>query len=119
MGGPISQHKILILHSRNGKTYDSSISFEPGLAITASKDILEDLANNILPEYFIPIIGYSCWSNEQLTEEIKENDWILTNKLDKKLLFNHKNDDKWKEHIEHAGYSLQNIDSLFKNLGHC
>ena len=118
MGGPISQHKILILHSRSGKDYDSTITFEHNLAITASIDILEDLANNILPEFFIPIIGYSCWSKEELTDEIKANDWIVTNKLNRKILFNHENEYKWQEHIEHAGYSLQNLESLFKNLGH-
>lgn len=117
MGGPISPHKILILHTTNGRNYDSTIKLDEGLAITASIDILEDLANNILPEYFLPIVGYSCWTKEQLSEEIKANDWIVTEKLSKKILFNYENSLKWKHHLEHAGYSLQNLDTLFKNIG--
>ena len=88
MGGPISTNKILILHSKNTREYESTISLADNMAVTASIDIIEDLANNILPEYFIPIVGYSCWTSEQLTNEIKANDWIVTNKLNKKLLFN-------------------------------
>ena len=118
MGGPISPHKILILHTTNGRNYESTIKLDQGLAITASIDILEDLANNILPEYFLPVVGYSCWTVDQLTNEIKANDWIVTSKLSKKILFNYENNLKWQNHIEHAGYSLQNLDSLFKNIGH-
>ncbi|AJC49094.1 YqgE/AlgH family protein [Allofrancisella guangzhouensis] len=118
MGGPISSHKILILHTTNGRNYSSTVRLDEGLAITASIDILEDLANNILPEYFLPIVGYSCWTAEQLTNEIKANDWIVTTKLSKKILFNYENKAKWQHHIEHAGYSFQNLDTLFKKIGH-
>ena len=118
MGGPISPYKVLILHTTNGRNYDSSIKLDQGLAVTASIDILEDLANNILPEYFLPIVGYSCWTSEQLTEEIKSNDWIVTDKLNKKILFNYENTKKWQNHLEHAGYSLQNLNNIFENIGH-
>ncbi|QLE78341.1 YqgE/AlgH family protein [Francisella sp. Scap27] len=118
MGGPISPNKILILHTTNGRNYDSTIKLDEGLALTASLDILEDLANNILPEYFLPVIGYSCWTAEQLSEEIKANDWIVTTKLSKKILFNYENESKWQKHVEHAGYSLHNLDTLFDNIGH-
>lgn len=117
MGDPISPHKILILHTTNGRNYSSTIKLDEGLAITASMDIIEDLANNILPEYFLPVVGYSCWTKDQLSDEIKANDWIVTNKLSKKILFNYENSSKWKHHLEHAGYSLQNLSSLFKNIG--
>ena len=117
MGGPISPHKILILHTTNGRNYNSTIKLDEGLAITASMDILEDLANNILPEYFLPTVGYSCWTADQLSDEIKANDWIVTDKLSKKILFNYENKKKWQNHLEHAGYSLQNLDSLFENIG--
>jgi putative transcriptional regulator len=117
MGGPISPHKILILHTTNGRNYSSTIKLDEGLAITASIDILEDLANNILPEYFLPVVGYSCWTAEQLTDEIKSNDWIVTDKLSKKILFNYENKTKWQYHLEHAGYSLQSLGSLFENVG--
>ncbi|QIW10180.1 YqgE/AlgH family protein [Francisella sp. LA112445] len=117
MGGPISPHKILILHTTNGRNYNSTIKLDEGLAITASMDILEDLANNILPEYFLPIVGYSCWTADQLSDEIKASDWIVTDKLSKKILFNYENKTKWQNHLEHAGYSLQNLDSLFENIG--
>lgn len=117
MGGPISPHKILILHTTNGRNYSSTIRLDEGLAITASVDILEDLANNILPEYFLPVVGYSCWTEDQLSAEIKSNDWIVTSKLSKKILFNYESNQKWQYHLEHAGYSLQSLDALFKNIG--
>ncbi|ALB01543.1 hypothetical protein ACH24_02035 [Francisella persica ATCC VR-331] len=120
MGGPISPHKIMILHTTNGRNYSSTIKLDEGLAITASMDILEDLANNILPEYFLPVVGYSCWTANQLTDEIKSNDWIVTNKLSKKILFNHENKVKWQNHLEHAGYTLRSLDALFnRNTGNC
>ncbi|GAB4223029.1 MAG: YqgE/AlgH family protein [Francisella sp.] len=119
MGGPISPHKIMILHTTNGRNYSSTMKLNDGLAITSSIDILHDLANNILPEYFLPIVGYSYWTANQLTQEIKSNDWIVTDKLSKKIIFNHNNKLKWQNHLEHAGYSLQNLDKLFKHVGNC
>ena len=118
MGGPISPNKILILHTTNGRNYESTIKLDAGLALTASMDILEDLANNILPEYFLPVVGYSCWTAEQLSEEIKSNDWVVTTKLSKKILFNYENNTKWQHHLEHAGYAMQSFDTLFDNIGH-
>ena len=118
MGGPISPNKILILHTTNGRNYESTIKLDAGLALTASMDILEDLANNILPEYFLPVVGYSCWTSKQLSEEIKFNDWVVTTRLSKKILFNYENNSKWKHHLEHAGYTMQSFDTLFNNIGH-
>ena len=119
MGGPISPNKILILHTTNGRNYESTIKLDAGLALTASMDILEDLANNILPEYFLPVVGYSCWTAEQLSEEIKSNYWVVTTKLNKKILFNYENNTKWQQHLEHLGYAMQKFDTLFDNIGHC
>ncbi|APC96452.1 YqgE/AlgH family protein [Pseudofrancisella aestuarii] len=119
MGGPISPNKILILHSvHNTHQYDSTIKLSDGLAITASVDILEDLANNILPEYFLPVLGYSCWTSEQLSDEIKANDWLITNKINKKVMFHFENTDKWENHVEASGLSLANFDKIFNHIGH-
>ncbi|MDE5005123.1 YqgE/AlgH family protein, partial [Francisella tularensis subsp. holarctica] len=42
------------------------------------------------------------------------------NKLNKKILFNQENKVKWQKHIEHAGYTLQSLDTLFNiNTGNC
>ncbi len=119
MGGPINPNKILILHSNiSGREYDSTIKLSNDLSVTASADILEDLANNILPEYFLPVVGYSCWTADQLSDEIKSNDWIISSKIDKEKMFHFENHNKWKDHIEISGLPFEKIHSLFNHVGH-
>jgi putative transcriptional regulator len=47
-------------------------------------------------------IGYSGWSNGQLSEEIKEKSW-LTVQANRKLIFQTSADDVWKESLKHLG----------------
>ena len=118
MGGPLNSNKILILHStENKRKYESSIQLSENLAVTSSIDVIMDLADNILPEYFLPIAGYSCWTKEQLSEEIKFNEWFKTNKLNKDIIFNFNNQNKWQDYIKEIGFSLKKFNNLFKYMG--
>ena len=47
-------------------------------------------------------IGYSGWSKDQLAEEIKEKSW-LTVKSNRKLVFQTKPEEIWKESLKHLG----------------
>ena len=47
-------------------------------------------------------IGYSGWSNGQLTVEIKEKSW-LTVKANRKLVFQTSPEEVWKESLKHLG----------------
>ena len=47
-------------------------------------------------------IGYSGWSNGQLTEEINEKSW-LTVQANRKLVFQTSAEEVWKESLKHLG----------------
>jgi putative transcriptional regulator len=47
-------------------------------------------------------IGYSGWSEGQLDGELKEKSWLTVDAI-KKLLFNKKPEDIWKESLKHLG----------------
>lgn len=47
-------------------------------------------------------IGYSGWSEGQLDGELKEKSWLTVDAI-KKLLFNNKPEDTWKESLKHLG----------------
>lgn len=47
-------------------------------------------------------IGYSGWSEGQLDGELKEKSWLTVDAI-KKLLFNNRPEDTWKESLKHLG----------------
>jgi len=47
-------------------------------------------------------IGYSGWSNGQLSNELKEKTW-LTVPSTQELIFNQQPDNIWKDSIKHLG----------------
>lgn len=47
-------------------------------------------------------IGYSGWSEGQLDGELKEKSWLTVDAI-RKLLFNKKPEDTWKESLKHLG----------------
>lgn len=76
-GGPVQPERGFVLH-RGEKKWSHTVSIGEGIALTASRDILEDMAKNEGPDDALVVLGYAGWGAGQLEREIADNAWLTT-----------------------------------------
>src|SRR5690625_5168718 len=76
LGGPMHRERGLILHRPTERQWDSTIHIDPEVLITASKDILVDMAADSGPEEALIVLGYAGWGPGQLEQEVAANAWL-------------------------------------------
>lgn len=76
MGGPVEQHRGFVLHSDDYMQADGSLVVSPGFRLTATLDILQDMARGKGPAQSVMALGYSGWSPGQLENEMLHNGWL-------------------------------------------
>ncbi|MGI1679328.1 MAG: YqgE/AlgH family protein [Cellvibrionaceae bacterium] len=108
-GGPLQPENGFILHS-NDKTFESSLKISDDICLTASKDVLVEMAKNTGPEKAIVALGYAGWSSGQLEKEIAENAW-LTVPADPNIIFNIPCEQRWASVSNYLGIDLNLIHS--------
>lgn len=85
MGGPVQMDRGFVLHSPPGD-WQSSIQINDELALTTSRDIVDELASEEKVSKALLSIGYASWTAGQLEKELADNAW-LTVKADAAILF--------------------------------
>ena len=105
MGGPVGQEHGFIIY-----VPDSTLD----VLVSASKDMLKDIANGKGPKHFAVTLGYAGWGAGQLEKEIARNDWLVI-PFDSSILFNTPMEKRW-----HKTASLIGIDinQLSDQVGH-
>ncbi|CUH84641.1 YqgE/AlgH family protein [Thalassovita mediterranea] len=106
-GGPVETARGFVLH---GKSYRSELNTlevsggtpEAEFGLTATIDVLEDLARGEGPQNAIVALGYSGWGPGQLEEEISLNGW-LTCSADRELVFDTEDEAKWEAALKSMG----------------
>ncbi|MBV4396416.1 YqgE/AlgH family protein [Advenella alkanexedens] len=73
-GGPVQTDRGFVLHSPV-RNYRSSVVLGD-MALTTSRDVLEDVAKGTGPEKVFISLGYSGWNAGQLEQEIADNAWL-------------------------------------------
>ncbi len=86
-GGPVQRDRGFILHQNCTQKWESTVEISQDISLTASKDILSDIALGNGPEHSLITLGYSSWGPGQLEEEIVQNSW-LTVPADSAIIFN-------------------------------
>jgi putative transcriptional regulator len=59
--------------------------------------------------------GYSGWSARQLDNEIKEDSWIVTNKLNRETIFTQKETSLWRQEVISLGKRYAHIANFPEN----
>jgi putative transcriptional regulator len=74
-GGPVQPQLGFVIHSPDYKSA-ATIAVAPGIAMTATRDILRDIGRHRGPKHYRFAIGYAGWGAGQLEGEIARRDWF-------------------------------------------
>jgi putative transcriptional regulator len=112
-GGPVDTGRGFVLHSADYSD-EGTMRIGSNVALTASLDILRDIAGGGGPRQSLLALGYAGWGPGQLESEINANGW-LSAPADEALLFDAQLDDKWERAIGKIGVR---VDRLSGEAGH-
>lgn len=101
-GGPVESSRGFVLHSADFKA-DQTLLVDSDVALTATKDVLQALADGGGPDHAIFALGYASWGAGQLDSEIQSNDWLIA-PPDRDLIFDSDLDTKWQRAIHQLGF---------------
>jgi len=76
-GGPVEQARGFVLH-RSDHEYESTIEIDAMIKLTASRDILVEMARGAGPDLALLALGYAGWGAGQLESELAANAWLST-----------------------------------------
>ena len=100
-GGPVDAGRGFVLHSDEYR-HEGTVAVVDGMALTATIDILKDIAGGHGPRRCLLALGYAGWGAGQLDAEIQANGW-LTVPADAELVFEGDLDGKWERALGKIG----------------
>lgn len=101
-GGPVEKGRGFVLHEAAYDGGSSSLSVPGGFALTATRDILVDIAGGSGPDQRRLMLGYAGWGDGQLEDELAENAW-LTCDATPDLVFNTPPAKLWEAALQSLG----------------
>lgn len=102
IGGPVEHTRGFVLHSPDYSAGSATRRIPGGFALTATLDVLEDLARGAGPSRALLALGYAGWGPGQLEEELRDNAW-LTCDAGPELVFADDDDAKWGRALRSIG----------------
>ena len=108
-GGPVESGRGFVLHSTDYMR-EGTVVMDNGIGLTATVDILRDIAEGAGPQETLLALGYAGWGPGQLDSEIQENAW-LTVPGDASLLFDSSLEEKWDRAVALLGFDPNLLSS--------
>lgn len=101
-GGPVENGRGFVLHSADYDANTSTLPVGTHFGMTATLDILEDIARGEGPDQAILALGYSGWGPGQLEDEIRDNGWLTVDSAPD-IVFSLNDDGKWAAALSSIG----------------
>ncbi len=105
-GGPVENGRGFVLHETGYRSSISTLEVDAQFSMTATLDILEDMAAGEGPGHALVALGYAGWGAGQLEDEIGQNGWLICD-ASVGLVFATPNAGKWS-----AALAVLGIDPL-------
>ena len=102
IGGPVETGRGFVLHSDEYTSAIETLKIAPGFALTATLDVLEDIAAGRGPTQALMMLGYAGWGPGQLEDEIAHNGW-LTCAATPDLVYKMRDAKKWTAALDSIG----------------
>ncbi|MEE8226387.1 MAG: YqgE/AlgH family protein [Kiloniellales bacterium] len=112
-GGPVESGRGFVLHSSDYQQ-DGTLKVSDLMSLTATIDILRDMAGGGGPRLSMLALGYAGWGPGQLDTEIQANGWLHV-EADEKLVFDDDLDGKWERAISKLGFDASMLSG---DVGH-
>ena len=106
IGGPVEQQRGFVLHSSDYDCGEGTLKVAPQFCMTATLQVVEDIAQGRGPASAIFALGYAGWGPGQLEYEIGQNGWLSCPPTEK-LVFGTPPEDQWSDALK-----LMGIDPL-------
>jgi putative transcriptional regulator len=113
IGGPVQPERGFVLHD-DPRDFGSTLRFGQGLAVSTSREILEELAKGDGPANFLMALGFAGWTAGQLEAELAQNAW-LTVPADKAIFFSTPLEARWQAAARSIGVDVAKLSDL---VGH-
>ena len=110
LGGPDKITSGFILHSTDYKTLATQ-EITPDLSLTATQDILRDIAIGKGPQEYLMAIGCASWHSGQLEDELMGNVW-LTAPATNQILFHTPYDERWSLAMKSMGINPVHLSTI-------
>ncbi|MEM1388651.1 MAG: YqgE/AlgH family protein [Pseudomonadota bacterium] len=101
-GGPVEHGRGFVLHSGDYASQSSTLHVDDQFGMTATLDILQEMAVGSGPRDRILALGYSGWGPGQLEDEIHRNGW-LTCDATPEIVFEPDSSKKWTAALKSLG----------------
>jgi putative transcriptional regulator len=113
-GGPVEPGRGFVLHTADYVQADSTLQVSSQIALTATIDILRDMAGGKGPSQSLVALGYAGWRPGQLDQELGANGW-LTVRATREILFDTPDERKWPKALASLGID---VSALSTDAGH-
>ncbi|MGB6905534.1 MAG: YqgE/AlgH family protein [Methyloceanibacter sp.] len=114
LGGPVETGRGFVLHSADYFKAESTLPIDESVCLTATIDILRDIAKGSGPDKALLALGYAGWAPGQLESEIQANGWLHCN-ADPELIFDPEVNRKYTRALGKIGIDPTR---LVNDLGH-
>ena len=101
-GGPVETGRGFVLHSDDYASNSSTLEIEGGFGMTATLDVLEDIAGGRGPDSAILALGYAGWGPGQLEAELQANGWLVCDAT-QGIVFGGPDEGKWQAALASMG----------------
>jgi putative transcriptional regulator len=102
LGGPVETGRGFVLHSADYFKAESTLPIDESVCLTATIDILRDIAKGTGPDKALLALGYAGWAPGQLENEIHANGWLHC-AADPELIFDAEVDHKYTRAMSKIG----------------
>ena len=103
-GGPVEPGRGFVLHriAEGSAIEENRMRIGDTLAMSTTRDILEDYAHGRGPQPAVLALGYAGWGPGQLDSEILDNGWLTTERFDE-IIFGADDSGKWRAALKGMG----------------
>lgn len=108
-GGPVEVERGFVLHEP-GEHWDALIEVEGGLAVSASRTMIEAIASGVGPARVMVALGYAGWGAGQLETEVLDNAW-LSGPASLDIVFDVPFEQRWERAARLMGVDVERLSS--------